>query len=107
MATANSENDDRTPLPLDDRNAARIKNRLKLLSGDNRLRVLLMLTAGPLNVTALCDRTGERQSAISRHLAILRLEGIVSAERQGRRINYSLTDDGWLLLELCRCQLDL
>jgi DNA-binding transcriptional ArsR family regulator len=55
-----------------------------------RYRVLMQLMAGPATVSELIARTGAAQSKLSNHLAILRAAKIVSAERNGRRIAYTL-----------------
>jgi ArsR family transcriptional regulator len=65
---------------------------LKLLSHPNRLLVTCELADGELPVSAIEARTGVSQPNLSRDLARLRAEGIVSTRRQSRQIFYSLTD---------------
>lgn len=63
----------------------------KLLSDETRLRVLMYLAReGELHVTALCDRLGQSQPAVSHHLALLRVAGIIEARRDGKHNYYSV-----------------
>jgi len=65
-------------------------NMLRALANPHRLKILKLLNQTPHNVMDLCERLGLRQSLASQHLARLRLDGIVSAERQGHYVVYSL-----------------
>jgi len=50
----------------------------KLLADETRLRVLMYLVReGELHVTALCDKLNQSQPAVSHHLALLRLAGLI------------------------------
>ena len=63
----------------------------KLLSDETRLRVLLYLAReGELHVTALCDKLGQSQPAVSHHLALLRVAGLIEARRDGKHNFYSV-----------------
>lgn len=63
----------------------------KLLSDETRLRVLLYLAReGELHVTALCDRLKQSQPAVSHHLALLRVAGLIEARRDGKHNFYSV-----------------
>ena len=63
----------------------------KLLSDETRLRILVYLTReGELHVTALCDRLGQSQPAVSHHLALLRVAGLIKARRDGKHNYYSV-----------------
>jgi DNA-binding transcriptional ArsR family regulator len=59
----------------------------------SRLSLLEALRAGPLTVGELVAATRLSQSNVSNHLACLRDCGLVSAEPEGRRIIYRLSDD--------------
>ena len=61
-----------------------------LLSDPSRLRVLWVLAHGDADVSTLADATGVRPTAVSQHLAKLRLAGLVRATRDGRRQVYSV-----------------
>lgn len=61
----------------------------KLLSDETRLRILLYLTRErELHVTALCDKLGQSQPAVSHHLALLRVAGLIEARRDGKHNFY-------------------
>ena len=60
-----------------------------LLSDPTRLGILRMLSAGPKNVTALCDALGLKQPTISHHLGLLRMGRLVTGTRKGKSVIYS------------------
>lgn len=57
-----------------------------------RLVVLQHLMEGPATVSELMSVTGEAQSKVSNHLALLRERELVRATRQGRQMVYTLRD---------------
>lgn len=59
---------------------------------DGRLTILCHLRTGPKSVTELENLLSARQAIVSQQLARLRLEGLVSARREGQAIFYSLLD---------------
>jgi len=63
-----------------------------VLADPTRLAILQHLLTGPHSVTELVNETGLPQSRISNHLACLRWCQFVDAERQGRRVVYSVPD---------------
>jgi ArsR family transcriptional regulator, arsenate/arsenite/antimonite-responsive transcriptional repressor len=63
----------------------------KLLSDETRLRILYHLTQRhELHVRALCDLLNESQPAVSHHLALLRVAGLIERRRQGKHNFYGL-----------------
>ena len=74
----------------------------KALSDPTRLRLVKLLNdcppgvchGGPLCVNALAHQLGVTQSAVSQHLRILRQAGLVSGDRRGSFMHYSLDPDG-------------
>ena len=70
------------------------------LADPTRLKLLSLLGEKPRPVKDLVTATGERQSKISQHLAIMRQRGIVRTQRVGTEVHYSLADPR--LLEACR-----
>src|SRR6266571_3771096 len=72
----------------------------RVLAEPTRLKLLSLLGEKPRAVRDLIEATGERQTKISQHLAIMRKLGIVRTERQGTEIHYSLADPR--ILEACR-----
>ena len=65
---------------------------LKALAHEGRLMILCHLSQGEKSVTELEQLLSARQAAVSQQLARLRLEGLVSARREGKVIYYSLSD---------------
>ncbi len=75
----------------------------KLLSDETRLRILFYLAQNnELHVTDLCNRLGQSQPAVSHHLALLRVSGLIESRREGKHNFYSVQTDhfGGLLLSL-------
>ena len=68
----------------------RARQILKCLGDDNRLRIVNLLKHKELNVGMLCKVLGATQSNISKHLARLRLTGLVSDRRKGFNVYYYL-----------------
>lgn len=66
----------------------------RLLSDETRLRILFYLVQNQeLHVTDLCDRLGQTQPAVSHHLALLRVSGLIEARREGKHNFYSVRTD--------------
>ena len=65
---------------------------LKAISHEGRLMILCYLASGEKSVTDLETLLSSRQAAVSQQLARLRLEGLVSARREGKAIFYRLVD---------------
>jgi DNA-binding transcriptional ArsR family regulator len=64
----------------------------KVFSEPNRLAVLDALRDGPLNVTAVVERTGLSQALVSKHLKILMIAGVVSRQPEGSLVFYEVVD---------------
>lgn len=63
----------------------------KLLADETRLKILLSLQReGELHVSALCQRLGQSQPAVSHHLALLRDADIIRPRRDGKHNYYSV-----------------
>ena len=63
------------------------------LSDFTRFQILSALLAGSKSVSELQDVCHVSQSAISHQLRILKASRLVSAERKGKQIFYSLADE--------------
>jgi DNA-binding transcriptional ArsR family regulator len=61
---------------------------LKLLADPTRLAIIWALLHGEHSVAALAEHVGVRPTAVSQHLAKLRLAGAVRTRRDGNRIFY-------------------
>lgn len=63
-----------------------------LLADATRLHLLWLLAQGESDVTSLAEQCTASRTAVSQHLAKLRLAGLVATRREGRRIVYRLGD---------------
>ena len=67
----------------------------KSLADENRLKILLMLAErGELNVSAIGERLGQSQPAVSHHLTQLKGAGLVEYRREGKFNFYALHPTG-------------
>jgi len=57
-----------------------------------RLRMLHLLAAGEMCVSAIVGHLGEKFSTVSQRLRLLRQEGLVVRRRQGTHLFYALAD---------------
>jgi len=64
----------------------------RALGDETRLALISRLAsaAGPITVTEAATCCGVHLSGVSRHLAALRSAGLVTAEKRGREVRYSL-----------------
>lgn len=63
----------------------------KLLADETRLKILFLLgREKELHVSALCERLGQSQPAVSHHLALLRVAGLIEPRRDGKHNFYSI-----------------
>ncbi len=71
----------------------------KLLADATRLRIVVLLARdGEHDVTTLCDRLGHSQPAVSHHLALLRLGGLIRMRRDGKRNFYTVVTPRFIKL---------
>ncbi|OIK26297.1 metalloregulator ArsR/SmtB family transcription factor [Streptomyces malaysiense] len=63
---------------------------LGLLADRTRLALLRRLGEGEADVTTLTAATGATRTSVSQHLARLRLSGLVTTRKEGRRVVYGL-----------------
>jgi ArsR family transcriptional regulator len=92
---------------VSDQSVRELAQVFKLLSDETRLRILFYLALSPnreLHVTDLCQRLGQSQPAVSHHLALLRVSGLIESRREGKHNFYCVRTDhfGELLLSLFR-----
>lgn len=66
----------------------------KTLADPKRLYILNELREGEMSVGELADVCDLNQAVVSRHLAILRKGGVVTARREGTNVFYTLADPG-------------
>ncbi|MBP2478352.1 DNA-binding transcriptional ArsR family regulator [Crossiella equi] len=63
-----------------------------LLASPVRLHLVWLITHGSYDVGTLAQRVGIGIATVSQHLSKLRLAGIVSGHRDGRRLFYTVDD---------------
>jgi len=66
--------------------------RFRALGDPTRLRILNNLMQGECCVSDLVESTGLEQPCVSRHLIVLRREGILTRRAEGNRAYYSIDD---------------
>jgi ArsR family transcriptional regulator len=64
----------------------------KILANPKRQEILDCLRKEDMTVNELVNKTGISQANLSQHLAIMRTKGIVSTQRKGNRVFYSLAN---------------
>ncbi len=62
----------------------------KALSDSNRLRILKMLQTKPLCVCEITDILQLATSTVSKHLSILKEEGFIIEQKEGKWVNYMI-----------------
>ncbi len=65
----------------------------RLLADPTRIKVLWALLQGESSVACLAELAGAAPTAVSQHLAKLRLAGLVKGRREGTFVYYSAADN--------------
>ncbi|ANQ50191.1 metalloregulator ArsR/SmtB family transcription factor [Flammeovirga yaeyamensis] len=83
---------------------------LKTIAHPVRLRILELLDCNNrLSVSEICEKLNCEQSLTSHHLSNMKLKGILSSQREGKNIFYSLKEKAVLnimsCLEDCECNM--
>lgn len=66
------------------------KNLGKGISNYLRFRILTLLMKSQLTVSELVEQTGALQSAVSQHLLVLKNGQLITSEKKGQYVYYSL-----------------
>ncbi len=80
------------PRRLDRDVAAAVAETMRALATPSRLLILDCLRTSPLPVSDLAEAVAMEQSAVSHQLRLLRHLGLVTGERRGRQVIYTLHD---------------
>ncbi|WP_433616897.1 ArsR/SmtB family transcription factor [Dactylosporangium sp. CA-139114] len=64
----------------------------RLLADPTRIKILWALLQGESSVACLAELVGAAPTAVSQHLAKLRLAGLVKGRREGTFVHYSAAD---------------
>lgn len=81
------------PARLDAAGAAAVAETLQALTAPSRLLILCRLRESASTVSQLVEAVGMEQSAVSHQLRLLRMMGLVVAQRSGRNVVYGLYDN--------------
>lgn len=79
-------------IPLTHRARERMAARFRALGDPTRLNILEYLFRAPASVGEVLAQVGGTQANVSKHLAVLRLQGLVARRKQGNRTVYSIAD---------------
>lgn len=83
---------------------------LKTIAHPVRLQIVETLEIhGDLSVSEICEKLKTEQSLTSHHLSNMKLKGILSSQKEGRKVIYSLKEKSVLqilnCLEDCNCNM--
>lgn len=90
---------------IDDELIEHVSGILKALSTPIRLRIICELCNEEKSVSELIDITGVSQTLISKQLAVLRNQRIISSRKQGTRVIYRIADKNAVLIINSLCQI--
>ena len=79
---------------------SKIANVLRLLGDETRLRILILVSQTPLNVSELTKILGMAQSGVSRHLSNLRKMRLLRESKEGIWTYYHLAEKEFLEKDL-------
>ena len=66
----------------------------KLFADETRLQILhFLMQQDELNVRTLCEMLGQSQPAVSHHLAMLRVAGLIACRREGKHNYYGIISE--------------
>lgn len=85
---------------LTDEGVELVAARFRALGDGSRIKLLNLLMQGESSVQELVEASGMTQTNVSRHLGLLRREGIVSRTKDGKRAVYRIADPH--VAELCK-----
>lgn len=74
-----------------EKNLKEVVQAVKLVADETRAHILFYLCNTPeLHVRAICELVGQSQPAVSHHLALLRVAGIIQCRRDGKHNYYRI-----------------
>ncbi|MEW6244502.1 MAG: metalloregulator ArsR/SmtB family transcription factor [Bacillota bacterium] len=74
----------------------RVSEVFRAMSHPTRIAILDMLKGGPLCVCQIYPALGLDQSITSKHLGVLRSQGIIRGRKEGLKVTYEITDERYL-----------
>ena len=90
-----------------------LATRLNAVGEPTRLRIVTLLTGGPMTVGQIAEELGVVLVNVSHHLGILRNAGLLLPEKEGRYVRYALSPDvcqsagGSWVIDLGGCRLEI
>jgi ArsR family transcriptional regulator len=85
-----------TPLNISEKALGHLSQVFQMLADQSRLKILMALAQnGEMHVNALCDVLLQSQPAVSHHLRLLRMWGLIRFRRDGKH-NFYQVDSGFL-----------
>ncbi len=78
---------------LDGAKAIELAEIFRLMGDQNRLRIIIACTDGPICVGDIAAELGIAQTLVSHHLRLLRAARLVRPNRKGKQIYYTVADD--------------
>jgi ArsR family transcriptional regulator, arsenate/arsenite/antimonite-responsive transcriptional repressor len=94
LSATSGETPAASPLKVPDRLVQSLTDVFKLLADKSRLKIVLALAQeGQMHVSALCKLLGQSQPAVSHHLTLMRMVGLVGYDRSGKHNFYYLASD--------------
>ena len=85
--------------PLPERLLELVAYRFRVIGEPMRIRLLEQLRHGPATVGQLADTLSATQQNVSKHLGVLHQAGILSRQKQGTSVRYTIVDN--TVFELC------
>jgi ArsR family transcriptional regulator len=83
-----------SPIKVSDDTIEELTSVFKMLADKSRLKIVLALAEdGELHVSALCALLNQSQPAVSHHLTLMRMAGLVAYDRHGKHNYYHLASD--------------
>src|SRR5262245_50127308 len=77
-------------LDMTDQDIVALSRLFGLLGDPTRVRIMLLLCRGEMNVSRLCEVLHMAQPTVSHHLGLLRRGGLLQTRRDGKSIHYAL-----------------
>jgi len=82
------------PIKATDGTIDKLTGVFKLLADKSRLKIVMALAEhGTMHVTDLCNMLDQTQPAVSHHLTLMRIVGLVGYDRDGKHNYYYLASD--------------
>jgi len=90
-ATESNDAGSSSPLKVSEETISDLTSVFKLLADKSRLKIVMALAQyGKMHVTALCTMLKQSQPAVSHHLTLMRIVGLIKFDRTGKHNYYYL-----------------